>query len=236
MDVDQGARVSDYSRELGRRGNIARQKPHTLSELLRQLSDNAGEKITLGAIADAMADRSFGAFLVVFCLPSMIPLPPGATFILGLPLVFITFQMVFSRLDRIWLPGRLHRYGFDNKAFSAMLDRFLPWIERLERLVTPRLWPDRSRLYERIIGVFCLLLAIVVFLPIPFGNIGPSFAMALMGLGLTERDGVVVGLGVLIGAVISAIVGYVSYALVLAIPYFFEHLPDYWHAFIHYFS
>lgn len=228
--------MSDHSQELDRREPAMRQRPHKLSELLRQLSDNAGDKITLGDIADAMADRSFGAFLVVFCLPSMIPLPPGATFILGLPLVFITFQMAFSRLDRIWLPKRLHGYGFDNKAFSSMLDRFVPWIEKLERLITPRAWPQRSRLFERVIGVFCLLLAIVVFLPIPFGNIGPSFAMALMGLGLSERDGIVVGLGVVIGALISAIVGYVSYALVLAIPYFFEHLPDYWHAFVSYVS
>jgi hypothetical protein len=228
--------VSEFSPELHASGNSAREKPHKLSELLRQLSDDAGDEITLGEIADAMADRSFGAFLVVFCLPNLIPLPPGATFILGLPLLFITFQMAFSHLDRIWLPKRLHGYAFDNKAFSTMIDRFVPWMRKVERLVTPRYWPERSRLYERLIGLFCLLLAIVVFLPIPLGNIGPSFAMALMGLGLTERDGVVLGFGMLVGAVFTVIIGYVSYALLLAVPYFFQHLPDYWNAFIHYFS
>jgi len=236
MAIDQGDRVSDHSPELGRSENIARRKPHKLSELLRQLSDNAGDKITLGQIADAMADRAFGAFLVVFCLPNLIPLPPGASFILGLPLVFITFQMAFSYLDRIWLPRRLHDYAFDNKAFSAMLDRFVPWMQKIEHLVTPRMWPERGRLCERFVGVFCLVLAVVVFLPIPLGNIGPSFAMALMGLGLTERDGAVLGFGVVVGAIFTAIIGYVSHALVLAIPYFFERLPDYWHSFVHYFT
>src|SRR4051794_30925401 len=118
--MQDGCVVSEVEMDLGLGHKIAAEKPEKLSELLRHLSDNAGEKITLGEIADAMADRSFGAFLVVFCLPNLIPLPPGATFILGLPLVFIAFQMAFSRLDTIWLPKRLHNYSFDNKAFSAV--------------------------------------------------------------------------------------------------------------------
>ena len=43
-------------------------------------------------------------------------------------LVFIAFQMAFSRLDTIWLPKRLHDFAFDNKAFSSVLDRFEPWM------------------------------------------------------------------------------------------------------------
>jgi len=212
------------------------EKPERLSELLRYVSDRAGDRISVGAIADIMADRSFGAFLVVFALPNLIPLPPGATFILGLPLVFIAFQMAFSLLDTIWLPRRLHDYAFDNKAFSAMLDKFLPWMQWAERFIKPRLWPSHGRLYERFIGVFSLMLAIVIFLPIPFGNMGPSWALALMGLGLTERDGIVVGLGILIGAIFSAIVAYVGYELVHFVPYFFAQLPTYWHAFVSFFS
>jgi hypothetical protein len=103
--------------ELSLSKKVVKERPERLSELLRHVSQQAGDKISLGVIAEAMADRSFGAFLVVFCLPNLIPLPPGATFILGLPLVFIAFQMAFSRLDTIWLPKRLHDYSFDNKAF-----------------------------------------------------------------------------------------------------------------------
>lgn len=218
--------------ELGLEPDIVGEKPEmTLSELLRHVCDSAGDRISLGQIADVMADRSFGAFLVVFCLPNLIPLPPGATFILGLPLVFIAFQMAFSRLDTIWLPKRLHDYSFDNKAFARVLDRFLPWMQKAERFITPRLWPKKSRLYERLIGLFALVLAIIVFLPIPLGNLGPSYAMALMGLGLTERDGVVLGIGVLIGAVFSVVVGYVGYELLKLIPYFFEQIPHYWNMF-----
>jgi hypothetical protein len=203
-------------------------KRQSLSHLLRDLSDNAGEKITLGEIADGMEHRSFGAFLVVFCLPNLIPLPPGATFILGLPLVFVAFQMAFSRRDTIWLPRRLHEYAFDNRAFAKVLDKFLPWIGWTERFVKPRFWMGDTRLYERFLGVFALLLALIIFLPIPLGNMGPAYALALMGLGLTERDGLVMAAGVAIGVIFTAIISYVGYEIITAIPGVIRHLPVYW--------
>ena len=217
--------------ELGLGEEAKDTKPETVSELLRHVSESAGDKITLGQIADAMAERSFGAFLVVFCIPNLIPLPPGATFILGLPLVFITAQMVASRLDTIWMPKRLHDYSFDNRAFAKVLDKVIPWLQKAERLITPRFWPARPRLFERFIGVFALFLSIVIFLPIPLGNMGPAYALTLMGLGLTERDGIVFAVGAAIGIIFSAVVSFVGYEIVLHIPYFLGQIPIYWHAF-----
>jgi hypothetical protein len=221
--------------ELGVRHREASEKSEKLSDLLRRVSDEAGDKITLGQIANAMDDRSFGAFLVVFCLPNLVPLPPGATFILGLPLVFIACQMAFSRLDTIWLPKRLRDYAFDNKAFSTVLDKFIPWMNKAERFIKPRFFSG-NRTVERVLGVFALFLAIVVFLPIPLGNMGPSLALALMGLGLTERDGLMMGFGVLIGAIFSIVVGYVGYEILTSIPHVIREIPGYWQAFLNFFG
>ncbi len=202
----------------------------SLSQLLRHISNTAGPTVTLGAIATAMADRSFGAFLVVFCIPNLIPLPPGATFILGLPLVFIAFQIAFSRLDTIWMPKRLHSYAFDNAAFAKVLDRVIPWMARVERWIKPRLWMKNPRLAERFFGLFALVLAVIIFLPIPLGNMGPAYALCLMGLGFSERDGLALGLGTLIGVVFAGVVSFVGYEIFAhLIPAFFRHLPGYWH-------
>ena len=65
---------------------------------------------------------------------------------------------------------------------------------------------------------------------------GPSLALALMGLGLTERDGVVMWVGVIIGFIFSAIVSYVGYEILTNIPYFIQQIPDYWHAFLDFFG
>lgn len=220
--------------EFGLGHRTAREKPEKLSELLRHVSDSAGDKITLGQIANAMDDRSFGAFLVVFCLPNLVPLPPGATFILGLPLVFIACQMAFSRLDTIWLPRRLRDYAFDNKGFSAVLDKFIPWMNKAERFIKPRFFSG-NRLIERVLGVFALVLALIVFLPIPLGNMGPSLALALVGLGLTERDGLMIWAGVIVGAAFAVVVSYVGYEILSNIPYFISQIPHYWDGFRNFF-
>lgn len=222
--------------DIGLGHDEAKEKPQKLSELLRHVSDNAGDKITLGQIANAMDDRSFGAFLVVFCLPNLVPLPPGATFILGLPLIFIACQMAFSRLDTIWLPRRLRDYAFDNKAFSAVLDKFIPWMSKAERIIKPRYFSG-NRMIERVLGLFALILALIVFLPIPLGNMGPSLALALMGLGMTERDGVVMWIGVVVGVIFTAIVSYVGYEIITTvIPYILSQIPYYWQAFLNFFG
>src|SRR5690606_40005473 len=72
-------------------------------------------------------------------------------------------------------------------------------LERLEKFVRPRYWPFPSaRTAERLIGLTALVLATLVTLPIPFGNWFPALACALLGLALSERDGLLLGAGVLV--------------------------------------
>ena len=90
---------------------------------------------------------------------------------------------------------------------------------------------------ERVLGVFALILAIIVFLPIPLGNMGPSLALALMGLGMTERDGVIMWIGVIVGVAFTVIVSYVGYEIITTvIPYIISQIPYYWQAFINFFG
>lgn len=184
---------------LAQRAHYSPGHPQKLSQLLRNLSLNAGSKVTLRDLAIAMEDRSFGAFLVVFALPNLIPLPPGATFILGLPLIFVAWQMFASRRTRIWMPQRMGDYAFDNATFFVFVNRISPWLMRAETLIKPRVWFLGSRLAERLVGLLALILAVVIFLPIPFGNWLPAFALAVIGFAHTERD----GLGLVAGAVIG---------------------------------
>ncbi|WP_275783270.1 exopolysaccharide biosynthesis protein [Pararhizobium gei] len=179
--------------------------PQQLSQLLRTLSLNAGPKVSLRDLAIAMEDRSFGAFLVVFALPNLIPLPPGATFVLGLPLVFVAWQMFASSRSRIWLPRRMGDYAFDNATFFIFVNRILPWLQRAETVIKPRGWFLSGRLAERLIGLLALVLAIVIFLPIPFGNWLPAFALAVIGFAHMERDGIGLVAGALIGVTAIAI-------------------------------
>ena len=43
---------------------------------------------------------------------------------------------------------------------------------------------------ERVIGAFYLVLAVILTLPIPLGNVLPALAISIIALGMIERDGV----------------------------------------------
>lgn len=82
-------------------------------------------------------------------------------------------------------------------------------MSRAERMVTFL----SSRLAEKVLGVFCLSLALILILPIPLGNMLPSLAIALIGLGLLERDGLWIVLDIGTGLAIVFIVSGVIWAM-----------------------
>ena len=77
---------------------------------------------------------------------------------------------------------------------------------------------------ERLVGAACLLLAIILFLPIPFGNIPPAFAIAAFALGILERDGIATLIGWIatIGSVL--ILAAISSAIIAGIRAFLDQL------------
>ncbi|MDQ0320698.1 hypothetical protein QO002_002836 [Pararhizobium capsulatum DSM 1112] len=210
LGAQAGAQKASKKISPAKAGHAAEHKQ--LSDILNDLAATAGPKITLRDLSIAMQDRSFGAFLVVFALPNLIPLPPGATLILGLPLIFIAWQMVTARDNRIHLPKRMGDYAFDRSSFQTLVERITPWLKRAETLVKPRAWFIGGRFAERLIGVLALILATVIFLPIPFGNWLPAFALAIMGFALTERDGLGLATGLAIGAASLLLAGTVILA------------------------
>jgi hypothetical protein len=77
-------------------------------------------------------------------------------------------------------------------SFEAVLRRSLPYLERAEAVLRPRLTPLLSWTGERLIGLALLVLTVVLTLPIPFGNWLPAFSIAIVGLALAEKDGIAV--------------------------------------------
>ena len=96
-------------------------------------------------------------------------------------------------------------------AYSNVSSRSLPVVRWLERISRPRLVLFEGALASRAVGVVLLILSSGLLLAAPFvGQIPMGVAICLVGLGLVERDGLVVTCGVLIGlAGIALNVGFV---------------------------
>jgi hypothetical protein len=86
------------------------------------------------------------------------------------------------------------RLDASRKFLLKAADR-LAW---LERFVKPRHgWFCMPRA-DRLIGAVCFLLALLLFLPIPFASIVPALALSFFALGLVKRDGILIAGGWLV--------------------------------------
>lgn len=186
-------------------GAPVRRRPRRLSQLFAQMARDADGQVSLASIRDALGDRSFAALLVLFAAFNLLPLPPGATAISGLPLVIVSAQMMYGS-KRTWLPRFLMDRSISAETFRRIMDWTVPRLIRLERLIQPRYWPFWRRQGDRVIGVMTFILAIVVTLPIPLGNWLPAASTALLGLSLVERDGILFAVGTALGVVAMVVI------------------------------
>jgi hypothetical protein len=183
-----------------------RLREHRLSALLRKIGgDTSRDRISIQDLLEAMGDRAYGALLLIFALPNVLPTPPGTSSVLGAPLIFLALQLAAAR-PTPWLPKLIASRAIAREDFVKLVGRAAPWISRAERLLGPRLEFLTAPLVERLIGVLCVLLSIVLFLPIPLGNMLPALAICLFALGILERDGLALCLGLLTTALSAAVV------------------------------
>lgn len=163
-------------------------KPPPLSAILREIAGREQETISVGELMERFGGRAMGALLLVFGLACLLPLPPGGTTIFGAPLVLLAPQlMVGARVP--WVPKRLRERRIPTATFSRGLPRFLKRLEMVEAVSRPRLAFLFSPLGECAIGLVCTVLALVLILPIPLGNILPAAAVSVLSLSLVQRDG-----------------------------------------------
>jgi hypothetical protein len=191
-----------------------------LSDLLLALAqDPARERIAVGDLLAALGERAFGALIFVFAFPNVLPTPPGTSALLGAPLVFLAAQLFLGW--RPWLPAVVAQRAISRADYLRLIGRVHPWLVRAERLLQPR-WRGLTRSpMDHAIGLVCLVLALLLILPIPLGNVLPAFAISLLALGLLARDGLWVLAGFFMAAAALAVVSGVVFGLVKAAIYFF---------------
>jgi len=174
----------------------------SISDILKSIETAcSGETISLNDLIETFHERGFGFFLFIFALPAAIPLPAiGVGTVLGIPLVFLTFQQALGRRS-IWFPQKLKQKAMKRESVIAMIDRALPWTARIEKFVKPRLEFVTRGVFLRVIGICGFIMALSVCVPLPLTNTVPAFGIALMSVGILMRDGLAVLAGVIIGMV-----------------------------------
>lgn len=138
---------------------------------------------------------------------------PSTSTVLGVPLIFLAAQLMLGQSP--WLPAFVARRSMSRADFSSLVKRIVPCLLRadLGALARPPM--------EHLIGLLALLLAVVLVLPIPLGNVLPALALSVLALGVLERDGVWVLAAIAVAGAAVSVVSGVVFAMVKAGVYFF---------------
>jgi hypothetical protein len=162
-----------------------------LSTVLRDFIDGPEERVTLDMMLDRFGHRSFGTLLFAIAILCLLP---GAAAPIGLVLALVAAQVAIG-FRHVWLPAFLRRRSISRQALSRGLTPVIGRLERIERFSSPRLSWVFGSVGDRLIGLVAMVLALVIILPIPFGNILPAASVALLALALVLKDGVIALLG-----------------------------------------
>jgi hypothetical protein len=194
-----------------------------LSAVLAEIVDHDAPRISVAELAQMFGGRAIGALLFVFGLACFLPLPPGATTILGTPLLVLAPQLAIGA-SAPWLPRRVKAQTIAIADLRGSLPGAIAWLRRIEAVSRPRLVVLFGPVGERVIGLVCTLLALVLILPIPLGNMLPALAVSVLSFSLIQRDGLIALLGYAVTAASATILVLAAHIVVRALQHFWALL------------
>ncbi|MGE9295220.1 MAG: exopolysaccharide biosynthesis protein [Puniceicoccales bacterium] len=167
---------------------------------------------SLGSILEAVNDKGFGVLLVVLALPSALPVPAaGYSTPFGLLIVTLGLQMLRGR-HIPWLPEKASKMRLPRSLFRGMITSGMKFFGMVEHLIRPRMTWIAQPIGRRLVAVLVILMGLLMCLPIPGTNTVPAGVVFLVGISLSEEDGLF--------AVLAAVVGVFAVALYAAAIYF----------------
>ncbi|MGG7517852.1 exopolysaccharide biosynthesis protein [Allorhizobium undicola] len=178
------------------------------SDFLLQILERARAEngIEIDAIIGHRGRIGVAFTLLILALPTIIPLPGPFGMVFGTCLAIVALQMLWGA-DRLWFPAFIGRRRLPLKVVEAMARVGHPWVLRAEGwLENGRLGLLTGKSARILLAIPILLLAVLIALPIPFGNTVPALAVILIAISLAERDGLVVlfAMGVAVAACVTS--------------------------------
>jgi hypothetical protein len=174
-------------------------KTRRLSEELLELSqDSKEEDVNLQEVLHRFEGRVYTLFLVLLSLPFCQPVGfPGMSTPFGLVIALLGLR--FALRQKPWLPAFALKTRIPSKFLPAVLKlgaRALSW---LEKLLHPRLtWVFDLAPTQFLCGMVIFICGALLLLPlpVPFSNLLPALTVILIAASVAERDGVMLGAGI----------------------------------------
>jgi len=163
--------------------------------LTRAIDSIEGATITLRRLLELVGEHGLLFLCALLTIPFLIPVSiPGVSTVFGAGIILIAVGITANRLP--WLPRRLMERELDAEKLSGILRRGVAVVARVEAYIRPRMQGiTGSGVAARVNGMAIIFAGGLLMAPlglIPFSNTLPAFAILLLAIGMSQRDGVVV--------------------------------------------
>jgi hypothetical protein len=167
----------------------------SLEQLLDRIRsiDGDHDPVSMKLILNSIGRRSFGPIMLLTGLIILAPLVgdiPGVPTLMGL-IILLTASQLLVRRDSIWMPAFIVDRSVSRERMSRILDRLEKPSRIIDKLFYARLEFITGREGVVVIGIACVIIALILPLLefIPFSANLAGIALTMFGLALIARDG-----------------------------------------------
>lgn len=162
----------------------------SIRDLASRLRTTAGDlppgPVPLAALAEAHGGAWQASLLVLLAAPCLLPIPGvGVLLSLGLALLGLALWLA----PHHGLPPRLARLHLPREGATRSLALLARFYDHIHPVTRPRMTGLAGPLARWWLGPMTVVMAVLIFLPIPFGNLLPAVSLMLAGVALAARDG-----------------------------------------------
>jgi len=216
-DADGRRRLSSLRRRRApvRTTDLTTTRLHDPAESLsvtfeRTAAEIRDHSVTVRGLMGLIGEQGLLIVCVLLSIPFLLPVAiPGTSTVFGLLIGLIGAGVTANRLP--WLPARLLDHPLQARHVTPVLTQGAAWARRFERFLRPRwLLLTHGPTVNRVNGLMLIAAAVSLLAPlpmVPFSNSLPALGIALLALGMVERDGALVLLGHLASLAGAAYVG-----------------------------
>lgn len=170
------------------------QELNNLEQLLERIGQAARDKeiVSLGEVIESVGSRSFGPLLLMAGTIAVSPLSgiPGMPTTMGVLVLLISVQLLFGR-THFWLPQWMLKRSVTHHKMLKALKWLMPSARFIDRWLRPRMTMLVQNGGSYLLATVCVVAAVTmpVLELVPFAATSAGLVVALSGLALIARDG-----------------------------------------------
>ncbi len=160
------------------------------------------EVVSVAWILSRSPSAAREALMLVLALVAIVP---GASLPAGLILMLLAVPMMRNR-DAIWLPRAIAARRISVPHLARLIDRVLPLLKWQEGVIPPggETWVGLSR---PVGAATIAILSLTLLVPLPFSNVPPAFAIAMIAVAYLEANILLLAVSALSALVSLALTG-----------------------------